>query len=149
MDRATPPILWQNNGLTIGRQKPGDICGDCGNTDYLNDEQDGRFFHGFCWHYCFLPLLCVLRPSVTGELSSTEQHRRRQAQLGDSLFIGQAPATGVAEGGFCRWKMLRWCDRHEVGYIVGVPKNKRLNRLTATLQDEAAACFAATGHKVR
>ena len=28
-------------------------------------------------------------------------------------------------------------------------KNKCLNRLTASLQDEAAACFAATGHKVR
>ena len=45
--------------------------------------------------------------------------------------------------------MLRWCDHHEVGYIIGLAKNKRLNRLTASLQDEAAACFAATGHKVR
>ena len=35
---------------------------------------------------------------------------------------------------------------HEVG---GLAKNKCLNRLTASLQDEAAACFAATGHKVR
>ena len=53
------------------------------------------------------------------------------------------------DGGFCRWKMLRWCDHHEVGYIIGLAKNKCLNRLTASLQDEAAACFAATGHKVR
>ncbi len=44
---------------------------------------------------------------------------------------------------------LRWCDRHEVSYIVGLAKNKRLNRLTASLQNEAAACFAATGQKVR
>ena len=29
------------------------------------------------------------------------------------------------------------------------PRISRLNRLTASLQDEAAACFAATGHKVR
>ena len=53
------------------------------------------------------------------------------------------------DGGFCRWKMLRWCDHHEVGYNIGLAKNKCLNRLTASLQDEAAACFAATGHKVR
>ena len=53
------------------------------------------------------------------------------------------------DGGFCRWKMLRWCDHHEVGYIIGLAKNKCLNRLTASLQDEAAACFAATRHKVR
>jgi hypothetical protein len=53
------------------------------------------------------------------------------------------------DGGFCRWKILRWCDRYDIGYIVGLPKNKRLNRLTAAWQTDAAACFAATGHKVR
>ena len=48
------------------------------------------------------------------------------------------PKVRSGDGGFCRWKMLRWCDHHEVGYIIGLAKNKRLNRLTASLQDEAA-----------
>ena len=28
--------------------------------------------------------------------------------------------TVRADSGFCRHKMLSWCERHEVGYIVGL-----------------------------
>ena len=50
---------------------------------------------------------------------------------------------------FCRWKLLRWCDRHDVDYIVGVAKNDRLNALTAEAQRLAAEAFEHTGEKVR
>ena len=39
--------------------------------------------------------------------------------------------AGRFSHGFCRWKLWRWCDRHDVDYIVGVAKNDRLNALTA------------------
>ncbi|MFQ5633812.1 MAG: IS1380 family transposase [Gammaproteobacteria bacterium] len=125
--------------------------------DPVHGEQDGRFFHGFYRHYCFLPLyvfcghqllVSYLRPSnIDGAkhswaiLSLLVKRLRQVWPKVKIIFRG--------DGGFCRWKMLRWCDRHEVGYIVGLAKNKRLNHFTASLQDEAAACFAATGHKVR
>jgi hypothetical protein len=54
-----------------------------------------------------------------------------------------------ADSGFCRWRMLRWCERHGVDYIVGIAKNARLDRLSAPLQREAAFEFEATGKKVR
>jgi hypothetical protein len=38
-----------------------------------------------------------------------------------------------ADSGFCRWKMLRSCERRGVGYIVGLAKNERLNALSAVL----------------
>ena len=125
--------------------------------DPVHGEQDGRFFHGYYRHYCFLPLyvfcghqllVSYLRPSnIDGAkhswaiLSLLVKRLRQVWPKVQIIFRG--------DGGFCRWKMLRWCDHHEVGYIIGLAKNKRLNRLTASLQDEAAACFAATGHKVR
>ena len=125
--------------------------------DPVHGEQDGRFFHGYYRHYCFLPLyvfcghqllVSYLRPSnIDGAkhswaiLSLLVKRLRQVWSKVRIIFRG--------DGGFCRWKMLRWCDHHEVGYIIGLAKNKRLNRLTASLQDEAAACFAATGHKVR
>ena len=125
--------------------------------DPVHGEQDGRFFHGYYRHYCFLPLyvfcghqllVSYLRPSnIDGAkhswaiLSLLVKRLRQVWPKVRIIFRG--------DGGFCRWKMLRWCDHHEVGYIIGLAKNKRLNRLTASLQDEAAACFAATGHKVR
>jgi len=125
--------------------------------DPVHGEQDGRFFHGYYRHYCFLPLyvfcghqllVSYLRPSnIDGAkhswaiLSLLVKRLRQVWPKVKIIFRG--------DGGFCRWKMLRWCDHHDIGYIVGLPKNKRLNRLTASLQDEAAACFADTGHKVR
>ena len=124
--------------------------------DPVHGEQDGRFFHGYYRRYCFLPLyvfcghqllVSYLRPSnIDGAkhswaiLSLLVKRLRQVWPKVRIIFRG--------DGGFCRWKMLRWCDHHEVGYIIGLAKNKRLNRLTASLQDEAAACFAATGHKV-
>ena len=125
--------------------------------DPVHGEPDGRFFDGYYRHYCFLPLyvfcghqllVSYLRPSnIDGAkhswaiLSLLVKRLRQVWPKVRIIFRG--------DGGFCRWKMLRWCDHHEVGYIIGLAKNKRLNRLTASLQDEAAACFAATGHKVR
>ena len=125
--------------------------------DPVHGEQDGRFFHGYYRRYCFLPLyvfcghqllVSYLRPSnIDGAkhswaiLSLLVKRLRQVWPKVRIIFRG--------DGGFCRWKMLRWCDHHEVGYIIGLAKNKRLNRLTASLQDEATACFAATGHKVR
>ncbi|MCZ6717348.1 MAG: IS1380 family transposase [Gammaproteobacteria bacterium] len=125
--------------------------------DPVHGEQDGRFFHGYYRHYCFLPLyvfcghqllVSYLRPSnIDGAkhswaiLSLLVKRLRQVWPKVKIVFRG--------DGGFCRWKMLRWCDHHDIGYIVGLPKNKRLNRFTTSLQDEAAACFAATGQKIR
>ena len=53
------------------------------------------------------------------------------------------------DSGFCRWRMLLWCERNNVGYIVGIAKNKRLNALTAQRQRDARDCYAELGAKVR
>lgn len=31
-----------------------------------------------------------------------------------------------ADSGFCRPRLLSWCEQHDIGYIVGIGKNKRL-----------------------
>ena len=31
--------------------------------------------------------------------------------------------------GFCRWRMLGWCERHSVDYIVGIARNPSLREL--------------------
>ena len=125
--------------------------------DPVHGEQEGRFFHGYYRHYCFLPLyvfcgdqllVSYLRPSkIDGAkhswaILSLLVKRLRQIWPGVRIIFR-------GDSGFCRCKLLRWCDRHGVGYIVGLAKNQRLNRLTAAWQREAAGCFAATGNKVR
>ncbi len=54
-----------------------------------------------------------------------------------------------ADSGFCRWRLLSWCDRNGVGYIVGLAKNARLKVLAAPGMAEAERDFAASGVKQR
>ncbi len=53
------------------------------------------------------------------------------------------------DSGFCRWRMLAWCDRHGVYYIVGLAKNPRLNKMAAAPIGWARKRFEATGRKQR
>lgn len=125
--------------------------------DVVHGKQEGRFFHGYYDHYCFLPLyvfckeqllVSYLRPSKidgakhTWAILSLLVKRLRQVWPKVKLIFR-------GDSGFCRWRMLRWCERHEVGYIVGIAKNKRLNAMVKPALDAAAACFAETGNKVR
>ena len=54
-----------------------------------------------------------------------------------------------ADSGFCRWKMLRWCEAHQVDYIVGIAKNERLKALHAKLAERAERKHRKSGEKVR
>lgn len=125
--------------------------------DAVHGKQEGRFFHGYYDHYCFLPLYVFcgdqllvnyLRPSkIDGAkhawaiLALLVKRLRRQWPTVKIIFRG--------DSGFCRWKMLSWCERHEVGYIVGIAKNKRLDALNKPLLQKAADCFGERGAKVR
>ena len=53
------------------------------------------------------------------------------------------------DSGFCRWRMLRWCDDQSVRYIVGIAKNSRLREKASALMDKAGRDYRATGRKQR
>ena len=126
-------------------------------NDAIHGRQEGRFFHGYYDEYCFLPLyvfageqlLCAyLRPSnIDGAKHSWAilaliARRLRQAWPGVKIIFR-------GDSGFCRWKMLRWCDRHGVDYIIGLAKNPSLIRKSATFMASAEKAFKETGQKQR
>ena len=49
------------------------------------------------------------------------------------------------DSGFCRWRLLRWCEDHDVGYIVGIAKNDRLLEKAEPLMRTAQRAFEASG----
>ena len=53
------------------------------------------------------------------------------------------------DSGFCRHKMLSWCERHDVDCIVGLAGNSRLTRLEQALMEQAESDFERTGQKQR
>jgi hypothetical protein len=125
--------------------------------DPVHGKQDGRFFHGYYDSYCFLPLYVFcgshllvgyLRPSNIDPakhawaILSLLVKRLRQAWADVRIIIR-------ADSGFCRWKLLRWCDRYDVGYIIGLAKNKRINRIALALMKEAREAFEETDEKQR
>ena len=105
--------------------------------DPIHGLQEGRFFHGYYDEYCFLPLyvycgdqllVAYLRPSNI----DAARHSRAILCLLVERFRQVWPNVRIVfrgDSGFCRWRMLRWCDRHGVDYIVGLAKNDVLKRL--------------------
>ena len=125
--------------------------------DAVHGRQEGRFFHGYYDHYCFLPLyvfcgerllVSYLRPSkIDGArhawaILALLVKKLRQAWPGVRIVFR-------GDSGFCRHKMLGWCERHGVGYIVGLAKNARLGGLAGCWMEVAEKGFAATGLKQR
>ena len=119
--------------------------------------QENRFFHGYYDHYCFLPLyvfcgdqllVAYLRPSKIDAakhawviLSLLVKHLRQKWPKVKIIFRG--------DSGFCRQKMLNWCDKNEVKYIVGLAKNPRLLELSKDLQIQAEVAYNETQEKVK
>jgi hypothetical protein len=54
-----------------------------------------------------------------------------------------------ADSGFCRRKTLKYCDKHDIGYVVGLARNKVLERLAEPFAAEAQAAFDKTQTKQR
>ncbi len=50
--------------------------------------------------------------------------------------------------GFYRPRMLAWCERHDMSYIVGIAQNERLNGVSAQWWQAAEKQYAASGEKV-
>ncbi len=125
--------------------------------DPVHGHQEGRFFHGYYDTYCFLPLyvfcgdqllLSYLRPS---NIDAAKHAWAILALLVKRLRQAWPEVRIVlrADSGFCRWRMLRWCDRQNVGYIVGLAKNERINKQAGALIGRAKTRFENTGHKQR
>ncbi len=125
--------------------------------DRVHGNQEGRFFHGYYDSYCFLPLyvfsgdhlLCAyLRPSNI----DAAMHSRAILKLLVKRLRRAWPKVRIVfrgDSGFCRWKLLRWCDKHDVGYVVGITRNKVLERMAEPFMEEAQKAFNESGVKQR
>jgi hypothetical protein len=125
--------------------------------DPVHGQQQGRFFHGFYGHYCYLPLyvfsgdhlLCAyLRPA---NIDAARHSRAILRWLVARLRRAWPDVKIVLRGdsGFCRWKLLRWCDRHGVDYLIGLARNPVLERGIEPWLDRARQQQEATGTKQR
>lgn len=62
------------------------------------------------------------------------------------------PAVRVivrGDSGFCRQRLIRWCERKNVGYVIGVAHNARLHRQVEAWERLMAQSYADSGIKQR
>jgi Transposase DDE domain group 1 len=107
--------------------------------DPIHGRQEGRFFHGYYDNYCYLPLYvfcgdellaAYLRPS---KIDASKHSRALLKLLVRRLRLAwpDVKLTIRADSGFCRWRLMRWCDSNGIGYVLGLARNKSLERLAA------------------
>jgi hypothetical protein len=123
----------------------------------LHGDQEGKFFHGYYDYYCYLPLYVFCgRHLLVSYLRSSKIDPAKHSWAILSLLVKALrqhwPKTEIVfrgDSGFCRWKLLRWCDKHDVRYIVGLAKNKRLERKSKVWMELAESQHLLTGKKQR
>ncbi len=144
--------------LPAHREAPKPIVLDLDSPDdLLQGEPEGRFFHGYYGHYCYLPLyifcgehlLCArLRvANIDGAAGSVEELARIVAQIRQAWPEVQIIVRG--DSGFCREELMAWCEANQVDYVLGLAKNERLKaEITAELH-QAAEEYQRTGQAAR
>jgi Transposase DDE domain group 1 len=150
--------LWVEQFIGSFEEAPKELVLDFDATDDpVHGHQEGRFFHGYYDHYCFLPLyvfcgdqllVSYLRPS------NIDGAKHAWAILALLVRRFREVGSGVriifrADSGFCRPRMLAWCERQGVEYLLGVAKNTRLNRLGAERIETAQRAYKRSREKQR
>jgi hypothetical protein len=54
-----------------------------------------------------------------------------------------------ADSGFCRWKLMKWCENNDVYYVLGLARNSVLESMAESFMQRAEAAFEKTGLKQR
>jgi len=107
--------------------------------------------------HCYLPLYvfcgqvmlaCYLRPSkIDGARHAAAVIkllvRRLRRVWPHTRFIVRA------DSGFCRRRLLQWCERSEVGYVIGLARNARLHAAVQYVEAAMADDYAASRAKQR
>ena len=137
---------------------PGELTLDIDATDDpIHGDQENRFFHGYYDHHCFLPLyvtcgkqllVAYLRPSNIG----ADRHARAVLKLLVERLRQAWPSVKIlirGDGGFCRWRLMRWCDSHDLRYLLGLPRNPVLERRSAEWMDQVTEAHRIDGRSHR
>lgn len=156
-------------------EEPKELVLDLDSTDDpLHGNQEGKFFHGYYGHYCYLPLyivceehvLCArLRSSnIDGAAGCVEELKRIVQQI-----RARWPKVRIilrGDSGFCRNEVLSWCEEEQekakqkvqgpereqaqgVDFCIGLARNCRLEAEIEEALQEAEQQFRQTGKAAR
>ena len=163
-NRATRAQAWALHVVLIDqfiashKTAPKELVLDIDASDVpLHGNQEQSQFNAYYDHHCYLPLYvfcgqamlaCVLRPSkIDGAKNAAAVvklliTRLRQAWP-DTHFIVRG------DSGFCRRRLLLWCERSRVSYLIGLARNARLQARVELAEAALADAYQAKRTKQR
>jgi hypothetical protein len=163
-NRASRAQAWALHEVLVAhfiashKVAPAELVLDIDASDVpLHGNQELSQFHAYYDHHCYLPLYvfcgqamlaCYLRPSkIDGARHAAAKikllvRRLRQAWPSTRLIVR-------ADSGFCRRRLLQWCKRSGVGYVIGLARNARLHAAVEYAEAALADGYANTGVKQR
>ena len=125
--------------------------------DPLHGNQEGRFFHGYYGHYCYLPLyifageqlLCarLRRSNIDAAAGAVEELERIVTALRRAW--PEVEIVVRADAGFCREELLQWCESNGVDYVFGLARNARLVKIIGRELHQAQQRHAETRQAAR
>jgi hypothetical protein len=163
-NRATRATAWALHGVLIDqfvashKTAPKELVLDIDASDVpLHGNQEQSQFHAYYDHHCYLPLYvfcgqamlaCVLRPSkIDGAKNAAAVIKllitRLRQVWPDTHFIVRA------DSGFCRRRLLHWCERSGVSYLIGLARNARLQARVELAEAALADAYQAKKNKQR
>jgi len=163
-NRVSRDEMWRISKVFVDqfiashRSPPEEIILDFDATDDpVHGNQEKRFFHGYYDCYCFLPLYvfceeqllaAYLRPSGI----DASHHSRAILRLLVNRLREAWPEVRITirgDSGFCRWRLMRWCEKHDVSYILGLARNPVLERRARPWMRRAERVVQGTGEAYR
>jgi Transposase DDE domain group 1 len=150
--------LFVDHFLQAHDEPPSQIILDADATDDpLHGNQEGKFFHGYYGHYCYLPLyifcgeflLCArLRPSnIDASAGVIDELKRIVGQIREKW--PQVKILLRGDSSFCREDILAWCETNGLDYVIGLAKNPVLIREIDKELKKAHRKFQKTGKAAR
>lgn len=139
-------------------QPPMSIILDLDATDDpLHGHQEGRFFHGYYKEFCYLPLYIFCGDHLLAARLRTADH---DASWGSEEELERIvtqiraawPQVRIllrADSGFCRERLMSWCEARGIDYLFGLARNSRLEEMLAPALADAHARYLTTGVAAR
>lgn len=119
----------------------------------IHGNQEGKAFHGYYDHDCFLPLhvFCGEKLLVSYLRKSNEDQAKHTWAIFALLYHylkkvwPKVKIVFRGDGGFCRSYFLEWLDRNKIGYIIGATCNARLKKALEPYLEEAKKAYEKNG----
>lgn len=162
--RATAKLTWKVQAEFVRQfvashiTPPAELILDFDASDVpLHGDQEERFFHGYYDNYCYLPLYVFCGDQLlVSYLRPSKLDAAKHAGAILKWLVQQLRATWPnvriifrGDSGFCRRRILHWCERNAVDYVVGLARNARLKAMAATWMEQAETGFSESGMKQR